>query len=135
MLGTARLLLYENVATWLLGGINDPMESLTVSRARRELGSVLENHDVLAVKPRLQFLDAVHVHDGRAMHTHEAEWCQPFLELLQRNANRMRLPTHVHLCQLAVGLDPVDIGRFDEQHFAAGANHQTIEWAAFQCTA
>ena len=85
MLSSGQLVLHKNVATWLLGGVNYPMESLTVGRARGELGSVLENHDVLAVKPRLQLPDAIHVYDGRAMHAHEAVRLEPLFEPFERN--------------------------------------------------
>src|SRR4029453_3815156 len=135
MLSSGQLVLHRNVATWLLGGVNYPMESLTVGRARGELGAVLENHDVLAVKPRLQFPDAIHVHDGRAMHAPKPVRLAALVQPLEGKANRMRLSTHVHLRELAVGFNPVDVARFDERHLAAGANHKALEVSGVHCAA
>ena len=65
----------------------------------------------------------------------EAVRLEPLFEPLERNAHRMRLSAHVYLRELAVGLDPIDVARLDEQHLAAGANHEAIERPAFHRSA
>src|SRR5712671_1922284 len=111
-----------------LRGVNYPMERLTVRGTRGELGAVLQDHDVLPVKPRLELLDPVHVDDGRAMHAHEAVRGEPLLEPRQRVPDDVRLRSRVQPGVLSVRRDPVDLARSEKRDFAAGANDEAIDW-------
>src|SRR6266550_920162 len=117
----------ETGTTWLLRGVNDPMEGLAVGRARCEFRAILENDDVLAVKPRLELLDAIHVHNRRAVHADEAVRREPLLEPCQRVTYHMHVAARMKLSVLAIGFDPVDFARLQKRHLAPGPDHEPVD--------
>src|SRR5437773_3092015 len=96
-------------ATWLLGGVDYPVQSFAVGRARRQLRAVLQNHHVFTMKPWLQLFDAIDVDDRRPVHAHEAVRGEAGLEALELLAHDVGLTPHVELHVFAVGLDPVTL--------------------------
>src|SRR5882762_5818011 len=113
--------------TWLLRGVNYPMERLAVSGTRGELRAVLQDHDVFAVEPRLELFDPVHIDDRRAMHAHEVVRREPLLEACERVPDDVRLTSRVQPGVLSVRLDPIDLTRPEKRNLAGCPNHEAVD--------
>src|SRR6185503_13533175 len=107
--------------------VHQPMEVVAVGRARGELGPVLENHDVLAVKPRLQLTDPFGIHDGRAVHPNKPMVAEPDRESLEWISHLVRVAADMQTRILAVRLDPVDLGRLEEEDLAARLDYHPVQ--------
>src|SRR5262245_10252730 len=107
--------------------IDDAVQCLTVRRTRRQFGPILQNHDVLPMKPRLQLLDPIDVDDRRPVHAHKPVRSQSLLQPGQRVADDVRFTPHMQNCMLAVRLNPVDLTRLEKRHLAPRADDESID--------
>jgi RNA polymerase sigma-70 factor (ECF subfamily) len=88
----------------------------------RQTTAVREHHDMLAVEGRLQVLDAVKPHDGRAAHAHKLVRGKLLLKCGERLAHHVIFTPGVQDGVVARGLDPVDCLRAHEAHLLALAH-------------
>src|SRR5262249_42543613 len=86
--------------------------------------TVPHDHDVLTVEPPLQFLDAIDVHDRRAMDAHERLWVELGFHVLHAFAKKMGLALRVDLHVVPRRLDPIDLLGTNEEDPAARLHYQ-----------
>jgi hypothetical protein len=86
-------------------------------------------HLVFAVEERLELLDAVDVHDRRAMDADEAVGVHAALEPGHRLSQQVRLPGHVQADVVARRLDPVDLVGAQEEEPARGLHDEPLQVA------
>src|SRR4029077_1275356 len=104
-------------------------EIVAVAARELERGAVVQNHDVLAAEKRLQLLDLLEIHDGRAVDPHESRGVELVLEILHRLAQQMARLVDVDPHIASVGVDPLDFPDGEQGHLSPRLHHEPIEVA------
>src|SRR5204863_9162651 len=94
------------------------LQLLSVAAREREPRAVLQEDVVLAVRPGLQLLDAVEPDDCGAVYAHELFGVELRFETRDCLAQEVRLLPRVNGNVVALGLDPVDLVRVEEEDAA-----------------
>src|SRR2546422_543164 len=88
--------------------------------------AVLENDRVIAIKHRLQFLDAIHIHNRRAADANEAVGRQLCFHSTDGLAQLMRDTADVHSHIISVRFDPLDVPDTNEDDPAVRFEGETL---------
>src|ERR1041385_4263746 len=93
----------------------------------REAFAIFQHDDVLALKHRLKFFDAVEINNGTSAHTEKCFWielrCQGVKRLAQNVAFFPGMDTYV----VAGRFNSVNLGSLDHDDFVASFNGKTRE--------
>src|SRR5205814_2823386 len=98
-------------------------EPVPVCAADGDAGVVLQDGHELAVKPRLDCADSVHIHDRSAMHAHECRRVEPVGESVEAAAYLVGHRAGVDDHMIVGGLQPVDLVGAD-RHDATLVPHE-----------
>jgi hypothetical protein len=91
------------------GTTRQGLELVAIPSAQRELGSVVKHDHLIAVKERIERLDALYVDQGRAVDAEKPRWIEPRLQVGERLPQEMGLPERVHSDVVVGGFHPVDV--------------------------
>src|SRR5205085_8651203 len=104
-------------------GHEKPFRNLFSERPRKsQPRSVLENDDLVPAKPRLEFMNAIDIHNQPAMDTNERGRVETLLEIRKRFANHVHHTSDVQLHIIAGALAPVDFVRPHKKDSAVSTN-------------
>jgi len=99
---------------------------LAVIAARSQLRAVLQDDDVIAVKPGLQLFDTIEIDDDRAVDAEKFVGIEFGSQSGDRFAQQMSFPAGVYPHVIGGGFDPVDLIRAQEKDAPARFDHQPI---------
>src|SRR6185436_8241490 len=85
-----------------------------------------EQHGILTVQPRLEFLDTLHVDDPGAVNPEELFWIEPAFNRVHGLAEKMRGRSDMKADVIARRLDPIDLVGAQEEQTPSGLHDQTI---------
>ena len=94
-----------------------------ISPPRRQLHTVMQHNDVLAMNQRFEGLNAVDIHDGGSVNTRELGWVQSRFQTREVFAQQVGTFADVQSSVIALRFDPVDVRDADDDAaLAAGHN-------------
>src|SRR5262249_1994641 len=97
-----------------------------VAAAPAQLGPVLQDDFVFAVKPRKKLADGVQPDQAAAVDAHELLRVERILDGVEGGANRVLLSCGMDEDVVAIGFDPGDLPRRDKKGAGVFANQQAI---------
>src|SRR5437660_10296581 len=99
---------------------------LAATAAQCQFGTVVENHSILVVEPRLQFAHAIDVHDRRPVNARKLLRIKLSFHAADRFTKQIRLLAYVKPNVLTFGLDPIDFFGLQKESAAAGFDNQPL---------
>jgi hypothetical protein len=88
--------------------------------AQSEFGFVLQNDEIIAVKKRIQFLDAVNIYKARTMDSQKLFGIEFGFRVVHRFPKQMRVFTDMEFDVISGGFDPINIRSFDKINPSGG---------------
>src|SRR5688500_984500 len=103
------------------------LQTFTITAARRETGTALENDHVIALEQRLELADLVDTNDGRAMDADEVRRIQLRFQRSHRFAQQVFLATRMQAHVIRRGFDPVDFIDAQNDDATTGTHNEALD--------
>src|SRR3990172_2147897 len=91
------------------GTAQQRFDLVAIPSAQRELGSVVKHDHLIAMKERIERLDALHVDQGRTVDAEKTRRIELRLQMGGRFPQKMGMSERVHLDVVVGGFHPVDV--------------------------
>src|SRR6185503_3055812 len=89
--------------------VQGSVQSLAIATAHGEARAVAHHDNVLTLRPRLQLLDAVDIHNDGPVDSHESPRIQFQLHPIHSFAHKVRVAAHVESDVVTNCFQPIDI--------------------------
>src|SRR4051812_26945690 len=99
---------------------------IAVSAAKIQPCPVLQDNQIVTMKPRLQFFHAVDINYSRTMNAQEFIGIEPRLERTHGFAQQMDIGADVHPHVVIGSLDPVDLVASQKHYTAGGLYYHSV---------